>query len=109
VLSAGCFLRNLRRRLSLHKLVGQIAISRPLIGAVGFGYIEMTASIGVSKATPDAPAALSTETRLPKTAKETARLVVGMIATAPYFFDESSTTCFLNSPAMTFDGCASII
>jgi len=28
VLSAGCCLRNLRRLLSLHKLVGQIAISR---------------------------------------------------------------------------------
>src|ERR1019366_10424333 len=40
VLSAGCFLRNLRRLLSLHKLVGQIAISRPLIGAVGFDYLN---------------------------------------------------------------------
>jgi hypothetical protein len=63
----------------------------------------------ISKTTPDAPAALPTKTGLPKIAKETARVVVGTIATAPYFFDESSTTCLLNGPSITFDVSASII
>ena len=59
----------------------------------------------VSKTTPDAPAALPTKTRLPKIAKETARLVVGMIAATPYLSDESSTSRVLNGPSITFDDC----
>ena len=82
--------QNLRRLLSLHKLVGQIAISAHRV------------DWGKQNHPADAPTAFPTKTGLTKS-KETARVVVGMIATAPYFFDGSSTTCLLNGPSITFD------
>jgi hypothetical protein len=56
-------------------------------GSLSHGSQLEPASGCLSKTTPDTPAALPNKTGLPKIAKETARLAVGMIAATPYLSD----------------------